>query len=82
MPLYEYDCKSCHHVVEILLRSNDQKPQCPDCGGDELERQMSAPAAPSVKGGQSSRGDQSSLPVTAPGEGCGAPRCCGGFCDS
>ncbi len=76
MPLYEYDCKSCNHVVEVLVRTKDQKPQCPDCGGDDLERQISAPASPSVKG------ERANLPLAGPGAGCGAPRCCGGFCDS
>jgi len=76
MPLYEYDCKSCHHVVEVLVRTSTEKPQCPECGGEELERQISAPASPAIKSGTAR------LPVAAPGEGCGAPRCCGGFCDS
>ncbi|NNE00071.1 MAG: zinc ribbon domain-containing protein [Pirellulaceae bacterium] len=74
MPLYEYECKCCDRTVEILVRSQDDTPSaCPDCGDEGLTRVMSATAAPSVKGG-------GSLPVTRPnvGEGCGAPRCCGG----
>ncbi len=73
MPLYEYSCESCHEVVEVLVRNQEQQLECPDCGGEKLERLISVPAAPSVKSGKSS------LPVAR--ESCGAPRCCGGGCD-
>lgn len=73
MPLYEYECKSCDNVVEVLVRSQNEKAECPNCGDQELERVLSVPAAPSVKG-------NSSLPVAAAGDSCGAPRCCGGGC--
>ena len=72
MPLYEYSCESCHEVVEVLVRNQEQQLECPDCGGEKLERLISVPAAPSVKSG-------TSLPVAR--ESCGAPRCCGGGCD-
>ncbi len=73
MPLYEYECKTCDQVIELLMRSANEKPICPDCGEAKLERVLSVPAAPAVRSG-------SSLPVSS-GEGCGAPRCCGGGCD-
>ena len=73
MPLYEYDCKSCEKTVEILIRSREEQPECPECGETELHRQFSMPAAPNVR-------DRSALPVARPGESCGEPRCCGGGC--
>ena len=75
MPLYEFDCNSCREVVEVLVRNTDQKVECPDCGADDLTRLMSAPATPSISTGNKA------LPVAPQGEGCGAPRCCGGGCD-
>jgi len=74
MPLYEYECPSCEHVVEILVRSQNEVPHCPDCGREELTRLVSAPAAPASANRQS-------LPMASPGEACGLPRCCGGGCD-
>ncbi|MDG2222812.1 MAG: zinc ribbon domain-containing protein [Rubripirellula sp.] len=68
MPLYEFECKSCQTVVEVLVRSETEKSDCPSCGGSKLERLLSVPASPAVRG--------KSLPTTS--EGCGAPRCCGG----
>lgn len=73
MPLYEYECKSCDDVVEILVRSPGEEVACPTCSNSELTRVLSVPAAPSMSGG-------SSLPMAGGGEACGAPRCCGGGC--
>ena len=44
MPLYEYQCKKCHHRFEKIQKFSD-KPmkKCPDCGGP-LEQLISAPA--------------------------------------
>ncbi|MCD0463571.1 FmdB family zinc ribbon protein [Roseiconus lacunae] len=72
MPLYEYDCSKCNHQVEVLVRNSEEKPECPECGGHELVRLMSATAAPNMNGSKS-------LPTARPD--CGAPRCCGGGCD-
>lgn len=76
MPLYEYSCDSCEGTVEVLVRSQTERPTCPVCGDDRLHKLLSVPASPAVRGGQSlpvSRGDSG-------GESCGAPRCCGGGC--
>jgi putative FmdB family regulatory protein len=73
MPLYEYECKSCDQLVEILVRASGDTVECPQCGDKQLERVLSVPAAPAFKG-------RTSLPVAAAGESCGAPRCCGGGC--
>lgn len=75
MPLYEYECPDCDEALELLVRSPDETVQCPECGTDKLTKLMSAPAAPSTNG------SETSLPMAGPsGESCGAPRCCGGIC--
>lgn len=78
MPLYEYECKSCHQVVEVLVRgeaerSGGESPECPECGDPSLERLLSVPAAPAV-------GSGGRLPMTGGGEACSMPKCCGGGC--
>lgn len=73
MPLYEFECKSCETIVEVLVRSTSEKSVCPDCGNSEVRRLLSVPASPAVKG-------KSNLPVARGEESCGAPRCCGGGC--
>jgi len=50
MPLYEYECTTCHkHVEKIQKFSDPEITVCPHCGG-VLERVISAPAI-SFKGG-------------------------------
>ncbi|MFZ1137511.1 MAG: zinc ribbon domain-containing protein [Candidatus Korobacteraceae bacterium] len=44
MPLYEYQCKSCHSLTERIQKFSDPPlTVCPHCGG-ELEQLISAPA--------------------------------------
>ncbi|HEY4930721.1 MAG TPA: zinc ribbon domain-containing protein [Terriglobales bacterium] len=45
MPLYEYQCKSCHSLTERIQQRFSDPPLtiCPHCGG-ELEQLISAPA--------------------------------------
>lgn len=70
MPIYEYVCKKCRHEFEFLLRG-EEKPECPECGGVKLGRQMSVPS------GHVGGSGESACPVR--GE-CPAPNCCGGGC--
>ena len=50
MPLYEYECTTCHKHTEKIQKFSDQEITiCPHCGG-HLERVLSAPAV-SFKGG-------------------------------
>ena len=45
MPLYEYQCKSCHTKTERIQKFSDPPlTVCPHCGG-EMEQLLSAPAA-------------------------------------
>jgi putative FmdB family regulatory protein len=49
MPTYEYVCKSCGHLFEIVQSMRDDPlRECPECGG-EL-RKVFAPPAISFKG--------------------------------
>ena len=45
MPLYEYQCKKCHHRFERIQKFSDPHvKKCPDCGGP-VEQVLYAPAA-------------------------------------
>jgi len=74
MPLFEYRCETCSHVVEILVRNGEQ-PACPECGEVHLQKLFSEPAAAVM--GASAAGQ--SLPVTSacsPGPLPCSPTCC------
>jgi putative FmdB family regulatory protein len=44
MPLYEYECKKCHHRFERIQKFSDPHvKKCPECGGS-IEQVISAPA--------------------------------------
>jgi putative FmdB family regulatory protein len=44
MPLYEYECKKCHHRFEKIQKFSDRMvKKCPECGG-VVEQMISAPA--------------------------------------
>jgi len=43
MPIYDFRCRECGKVSEILVRSAaDQAVRCPDCGSQSMERLISA----------------------------------------
>lgn len=45
MPLYEYECKNCHHRLEKIVKFSDPPhTTCPKCGQEGLEQLLSAPA--------------------------------------
>lgn len=45
MPLYEFQCKACHHRYEKIQKFSDPMPtECPECGEDAVEQMLSAPA--------------------------------------
>lgn len=75
MPIYEYACSDCSQEFELLIRGTET-PNCPHCGGRQLEKLLSVPAA-HVGGGQS-------LPIACGppvrGGGCGLPQCGMGGC--
>jgi putative FmdB family regulatory protein len=45
VPLYEYQCKVCRHRFEKIQKFSDPLvTECPECGEDEVEQMISAPA--------------------------------------
>lgn len=71
MPLYEYQCGECDQEFELLVKA-DEKPDCPKCEKDSLQKLLSLTASPSTGSGKKE------LPIAA--ENCQVPRCCGGGC--
>jgi putative FmdB family regulatory protein len=51
MPIYEYECRSCGQVVEVLAQGffSPQIPRCPKCN-QEMERRLSAVSLVTEKG--------------------------------
>ena len=42
MPIYEYECKKCHKLTEVMQKMSDPGPaKCPKCGSKRIERVMS-----------------------------------------
>ncbi len=44
MPIYEFQCLKCEEFIEMLVMGQDKEIElkCPKCGGEELERVLSA----------------------------------------
>lgn len=73
MPLYEYRCRACSERFEVLQRVGEgsEKVLCPECGGREVDKQLSTFAA-----GASASTSSSSYSAPA---GCGGGGCGSGF---
>ena len=51
MPIYEYQCEACGHILETLQKISDAPlTKCPECGEDALKKLVSASAF-RLKGG-------------------------------
>ena len=67
MPTYEYVCRACGHLFEIVQSMRDDAlTECPECGG-EL-RKVFAPPAISFKGSGFYANDQRKKATTAGGD--------------
>jgi len=45
VPIYEYECKKCHHVFERIQKFSDPPlKKCPECRAGRLEKLLSPPA--------------------------------------
>jgi putative FmdB family regulatory protein len=42
MPIYEYECSTCGHRFEKLVRIGADAPPCPECSASEARRLISA----------------------------------------
>lgn len=40
MPIYEYECRACHHQFELLVLK-ETVPECPECSSGDLEQLLS-----------------------------------------
>jgi putative FmdB family regulatory protein len=68
MPLYEYECRTCHARLEVIQRFADApKKRCPDCGG-RLAKLISRSGFV-LKGGGWYANDYSSAPPSKTGKG-------------
>lgn len=44
MPIYEYECQACGHVLDALQKISDEPLRhCPTCGKEALKKLVSAP---------------------------------------
>jgi putative FmdB family regulatory protein len=50
MPLFEYVCSQCGHLFEALVFAG-KRPDCPKCGGKNLEQAYSTFAVSQGSGG-------------------------------
>jgi putative FmdB family regulatory protein len=66
MPIFEYNCRSCHQSFEQLVLSVKEKVLCPKCDSNAVEKQLSVFSSPGAE------------PQASPGGGCGCtPQTCG-----
>jgi putative FmdB family regulatory protein len=74
MPIFEYKCEQCGHVMEVLHKSlNAEKVTCEKCGGSNLRKLMSGFAVGQSKAAAPAWDSCSALPACGGG-------CPGGVC--
>jgi putative FmdB family regulatory protein len=56
MPIYEFSCKECSSVFEVLVRSQNEKVSCPSCNGTEVSKLFSTFAVASREGSMATGG--------------------------
>ena len=45
MPIYAFECAACGHTFDRLQKMSDPDPTtCPNCGAEQVKRQVTAPA--------------------------------------
>ena len=45
MPIYDYECSSCSHKLEVMQKVNDEPlSTCPECGNETLSKCVTAPS--------------------------------------
>ncbi len=40
MPIYDYECESCGHSFERILKVGEEASTCPACGANRLRRRI------------------------------------------
>jgi putative FmdB family regulatory protein len=75
MPIFEYECTSCHRSFELLVRS-DTKVACPSCDSEKVVKKLSLFAAHVAH-----HHGEAAMPACATGDcGCAQGRCGSGLC--
>lgn len=50
MPIYEYECNTCHHATdEFQFMSEAELTTCPECGGETYQKRPSLPHSDMVE---------------------------------
>ncbi len=64
MPIYEYECKDCREPFELFVRSMNAplKAVCPKCGGEHVQREVTAASALGLSTSSSSASASSCAP--------------------
>jgi len=44
MPIFDFKCSDCGTVTEFLITGENKSSACPQCGGKNLEKLISAPS--------------------------------------
>ncbi len=77
MPIYDYRCRDCGTVSEVLVRGEDSaSARCASCGGENLERLLTASYTIRMEsagdGGQTccGRNERCDTPPCSMGGGC------------
>jgi len=77
MPIYQYKCRSCGEISELMLpiEQKDAMIICNSCNNSEMERQVSAPGL--IKSGANApgttccgRNERCETPACSTGDGC------------
>ena len=81
MPLFEYQCRDCGQVTEVLILGSSDQPECGSCHSRNVTKLMSASSTASgpTAGGLPGAGDTACC-GSSPGQasGCAGPgSCCG-----
>jgi putative FmdB family regulatory protein len=80
MPIYEISCRDCGHCSEVLVLDSHRTPTCPNCGGDQTEKLISATSTLTGKEAipYPGAGDTACCGSTPSRAGCAGPgSCCG-----
>jgi len=79
MPLFEYKCRKCGKIGEILVSTYDKEvPKCASCASTELEKLISAVNVGCSSGGGCEIGGDCPSAGSCDMAGGG---CCGGACN-
>ena len=46
MPIFEYNCRGCHHSFEQIVLSAREQVRCPKCDSSSVEKQLSVFSSP------------------------------------